>query len=412
MPKQEDTILLIRKMIAENNEEPNWPEIGKAIGRSAEAARSYYRRHSEKYVSDYSEKNSVQINEDGTQVSDRLVLICEEERKDPRRLLELHNYDPDKWVVIESTDNLWHMQSGNEDGSNALLYQSKIRVKPNTELSLEIVERWFDEFNDGVRAKPSKPKGYSNDGDVLEINLADLHKGKRVPYDRHDLGENIRYTVSDIINRTAGKKFSKIILVLNGDTFHFDGKSRMTTSGTKLETDGSTALEIYDDVISMLIWIIDSLAEIAPVDIIVIPGNHDWFVSYTLARSLDLFYKLDNNVIVDTSHRPRKWRIIGCTLVGWMHGEMSKTNATGWLMSEAREEWGKTIYAEVHAGHWHSQQTIEKNGMVLRYLPSMTGTDEWHYDKGYVGSVRATVSFVWGLSEGLKEMWYTNILTS
>ena len=64
-------------------------------------------------------------------------------------------------------------------------------------------------------------------------------------------------------------------------------------------------------------------------------------------------------------------------------------------------------YAEVHAGHWHSQTTAEKNGMVLRYLPSITGTDEWHYNKGFVGAVKATVSFVWG-DTGLKEIWHTN----
>ena len=406
---QQETIELINSLILQNDGEPDWVSIGEEIGKSPEAARSYYRRHADKYPSIKS-KNSISINADGTQTSDRLILISEEERKSPRRLLELHNYDPDKWVITNSIDNLWHGQKSHKQGGGLLIhYQSKITVKPATDITMETVQSFFDNL-DHPTAKPIKPKQYAPDGEVLEIALADMHKGSRSPYNEsNSVEDKFRYTINDIVSRCGNRKFSKIYFVLGGDNAHFDTKSRTTTAGTQLDTDGLTATEIFKALLDLYYWGIDCLRQIAPVEVICLPGNHDWLVSLMIAMTIEAYYKDCQDVIVDTDQRPRKWRIVGCSLIGWMHGEMSKTNASSWLMAEARDDWGKTKYAEVHAFHYHSQTMAEKNGMILRYLPSMKETDEWEYEKGFVGSVKATVSFVWGFEEGLREMWYTNV---
>jgi len=120
-------------------------------------------------------------------------------------------------------------------------------------------------------------------------------------------------------------------------------------------------------------------------------------------------YRNYPNVLVDASHLSRKFRKIGNNLVLWNHGDMAKQNAYSLIQREARKEFGETKYAEIHSGHFHSQQTVEKDGVIIRYLPTTTPTDVWHYENGYTGNTESTTSFLWDKNLGLREIWYSNL---
>ena len=111
------------------------------------------------------------------------------------------------------------------------------------------------------------------------------------------------------------------------------------------------------------------------------------------------------NIEIETLSRT--WRTWGDCLIGFAHGDMQKKRLGQWLHQEAREEYGKSKWAEMHVGHIHHQVTQEENGIILRHLPTITPDDKWHYDKGFVGSVRGTICFVWDKKAGLREQWYT-----
>lgn len=357
---------------------------------------------------DKENRETVTINSDGSHTSDRLVLMMEEESKSPRRLLELHNYDPDKWILIDATNNLWHMkESWMAGGGNALLYQSKIRCRPigGNDFSWENIEALLASLPE-IELPKIAPLQYDPEGEILEICLADLHTGKKNFYDYTDIEQAVEVVISDILMRCKGKKISKIYLVPLGDILHFDTKKRSTTAGQPLEYDGSSVQEMYEKALVIMIRVIHALQGVAPVEYIHIPGNHDYVLSFTLAKALQFYFKSDENVTIDTGHLSRKWRLMYNTLIGWAHGDMAKSNAQSWLMVEAREDWGKAKFAEVHTAHLHSQHVTEKNGLILRHVPSLNGTDEWHYGKGYVGSQKATVSFVYD-QRGLREIWNT-----
>jgi len=40
-------------------------------------------------------------------------------------------------------------------------------------------------------------------------------------------------------------------------------------------------------------------------------------------------------------------------------------------------------------------------GMVVRTLLSISGTDNWHYRKGYINKFRAGEAFLWDTDEGM-----------
>ena len=350
---------------------------------------------------------SSELKQDGTYFSDKLVEMSEEDKRSPKRMLELHNLDPELWEVYLVRNNLWHSQRKDDKG-RLLLYQSRLTAKPkqNKSITFEDVDKFFE--NHKYQSKINIKKYKDNNEKVLEIAVADMHNGK-LPYLNDDsVQDNFYYTISEILNRSKGKNISKIYFTPMGDTSNFDNINGTTTSGTSV-SNNKTLQTVFDETTNMFIDAIEQLSNISEVEVLHIPGNHDLGFSYYLIKSLEMYFRKYNGIKIDTDHKIRKFKVIGNTLLGIGHGNISKANSSGWLQVEAREEWGKTKYSEIHYGHIHSQNTTEKNGTIVRYLPSMSPTDNWHYEKGFVGAVRSTCCFLWDLEKGLEEQWYINI---
>jgi hypothetical protein len=75
----------------------------------------------------------------------------------------------------------------------------------------------------------------------------------------------------------------------------------------------------------------------------------------------------------------------------------------------ASEDWGNTTTREWLIVLLHSESVTEKNGVVVRRIPSLTGSDQWHYKSGYVTSKKRTMAFIYDKEEGLTETHYVNI---
>jgi hypothetical protein len=40
-------------------------------------------------------------------------------------------------------------------------------------------------------------------------------------------------------------------------------------------------------------------------------------------------------------------------------------------------------------------------GTVIRMIPSIAGTDQWHYKKGYIKNYHAAESYLWDANHGV-----------
>ena len=355
-------------------------------------------------------KETIEIKEDGSIFSDRLVEICESDLKNPEKMLIAHGFEVDKWVIVSCKNNLWHGMR-TKDRGRIILYQSKLVVKPivDSGLTLADIDDFFNKasFNIEKKKRQSIP---NKSGNVLEINLADLHIGAlAISEDENSsLSEKCFRVVDDIIERTKDMKIEKILLVQLGDIFHFDTFTTTTSRGTHMSTDRSFP-SMFDEGVNIMIEMVERLTAVAPVEIINIFGNHDKITSYTLGKSLEFYFKDRKDVEVDTSHLSRKARVFGKCLVVWAHGDMPKKSIFSLPQKEFRKEFGETEYAEIHAGHFHSQSTQEKDGSIVRYLPSMSNLDGWSYEQGYTGGLKSTISFLWNMDDGLKAIWFTNV---
>ena len=53
----------------------------------------------------------ISINRDGSQTSNALLQLSEEQIKTPKLLLEAHGYDNDMWELVNSKNSMWHQNS-------------------------------------------------------------------------------------------------------------------------------------------------------------------------------------------------------------------------------------------------------------------------------------------------------------
>ena len=356
-------------------------------------------------------KSSVKINEDGTQLSDKLIMISENDSKNPDFILNAHGYDPEYWVLVNAISNYWNGMRP-KDAGLLTLAQSKITVRPKTnkDFSLSDIDKFFSNYKHIPVKSNYEPKGYDINGVIVEINIADIHIGNAEHSKTHEtIEDRVNYVIEDILKRVGNIKVKSFYLVQLGDVLQYDTEGRTTTGGTRITYNGDSNSTIFDKAASVLINAVEKLKNIAPVELICIYGNHDRILSYGLSKAIEFYYRNDKYVSVDAGHDTRKFRKFGNNLVFWQHGDMSKKNLKSILYREAREEYGQTRFAEIHCGHWHHQQTMEEDGMIIRYLPSLTSADEWHQLSGYVGAVMSVCSFVWDLETKLRDIWFSNI---
>lgn len=403
-----------------------WESLNNKYGKpfvSGEAWRNFVRRELKKRniappcADPKVEKQNriVEIKKDGTQVSTKILEMSENQLKDVNYLLMQHDYCPKSWELVSARNNIWNAYS-KQDGIQTL-YSSRIVAKPRLTISFEEIKEHFYELDRRYKSPVHKPTRYDPDGKMLELNLADLHLGKLAwvgdageNYDYKIARDRFFYVINDVITRTKHYKFNKTLFVFTNDFFHFDNLDTTTSANTRMDSDLRWQ-KLYRIGVEMLIEGIDLLAQYSPVETFYIASNHDKMTSYYAICELAAWFRHNENININTEAQGRKYVEFGNVLLGFTHGSYERRTKVGKLMPiEAREAWGRTLYHEVHAAHFHSEQAVkEENGIIVRYISSPTGTDNWHYEKGFVGAVKKAQSFIWDKEIGLTDIIHTVI---
>lgn len=383
--------------------------------------KEYKARHAQQTQDDF-ERSSMEYKSDGSIISEKFITIRDGDEMTPEFILEAHGLKVSAWEVVSYKNNFWNTQI--KGGAKQISYQSKLTARPAKEhISLDHIDEFFmgRKFN----KPPTKALNYDPSGEVLEIDLPDIHSGllawrmeSGADYDLHIMQERFYQCAYDITDRCKHKKLKKIIVATLGDLLHFDNDNQTTTKGTFQQADGRLS-KIFDFTLEMLINFLTILGDIAPVEVIYMPGNHDRVVGYMLLKSLEMAFRSDDRFEFDTTPNPHKYRLVGCTLIGWTHGDMQKQNMPNWLQNQARKEYGESKYAEIHAGHFHSLTTkevrrdfVQENevgGVIVRYLPTICNASYWENQQGYTSAIKTMMCFLWNENTGLREMWYSNV---
>jgi len=263
-------------------------------------------------------------------------------------------------------------------------------------------------------SKPHAPHPKPDRGSKLvEIDLFDVHFGKLAwglesgnNYDVKVAERLYRYAIEKALERTAHYKVDRFLFPVGNDFFNVNGMAAMTFNGTPQQEDlrwkktFSRGWKLVKDSI-------ERLAEVAPVDVIVIPGNHDFESAFYLGEVLSAVFSKDKRINVDNSPPVRKYYHWGSNLIGFTHGKDEKITDLPLIMATEDRRFSASRNCEWHIGHTHRKKeysfvtAVDNKSVLVRILRALTYTDQWHHQNGYITRYKAGEVYVWDRSEGI-----------
>tara|TARA_R110000744_G_scaffold3434_2_gene13134 strand:+ start:4019 stop:5293 length:1275 start_codon:yes stop_codon:yes gene_type:complete len=374
------------------------------------------RRHASKVVKDSATADeSYQWNESDSTASVRYTTSNKIETLDDA--IAFSRVDTDTWEVERWTFNKWETTI---EGVRTPLIQVKVWFKKIKEDDASVNDIRKEIIEDIKKHAPKYEYINYNfktkERNLLELNLFDVHFGKLAWHeessDNYDLKiatQRVYDAVDGLLDKARGYDFERIVLPTGNDLFNADKDYPFssTTAGTPQHEDARWQ-RTFRTVRQVMCEVIEKLQLIAPVDVPIIPGNHDKTKCFFLGDSLEGWFHNNPQVYVDNSPKVRKYYKYGDNLIGYTHGDKEKIIDLPLIMAqEVPEMWANTIHREFHLGHYHQKKdmkwlsTQEYKGVVIRLLRSLSGTDAWHYEKGYVGGSRSAEAFIWNNRGGV-----------
>lgn len=224
------------------------------------------------------------------------------------------------------------------------------------------------------------------------VPLADLHMGRygrdgngQATYSRGGAKSRlIGVTQESIARLTLRGRPESVTLVMLGDGLDVDTAGGTTTKGTPQVTDGDAELALRDWFELCRAWV-DAWRAVAPVTILVIPGNHDRLISAALRAGLVGWFRGVDDVRVESSLDHRQYIVCGDALFLFLHGDMGGPRDWAEIMArEVPSAWGACPHRYVCYGHFHFAHTsVGKSGVEHILCPSLSGQSIWEASKGF-----------------------------
>lgn len=319
-----------------------------------------------------------------------------------------------KWVIVDG-----QVVTGEVNDSGKLLVQPIFTVKVWLERKTPEIRNQLvvdDLKKDAIRFVPKYPKiryHKNNDGLLYEICAFDLHLGKLTWAE--ESGENsdlktqtkrITEIFEKLISYSRNYPIERILIPFGGDFYNTDNKFDTTTAGTP-QSEDTRYQKTFRAGRILATNLIDMCSQIAPIDVLVLSGNHDEQKAFYLGDALSCWFHNNPNVNINNEAKRRKYYAYGKNLVMFVHGSEEKLNKLPGIMAmEVPDLWAASTYREVHSGDKHHREDIlfkthEDQGVVVRILSSPSPIDAWHASKGFIGALQGAESFLWHKDDGI-----------
>jgi len=323
-------------------------------------------------------------------------------------LLVYAQVDTSVWEVERQVINKWEVGARNPATGEILtspLFQIKIWLRRKVvETSLkDLTQSLLAEFKKEAPVRPARVHSLGGGG-MLEISIMDLHYGKLCwgeecgrDYNPEIAEKMFSDALEDLLARSSGLKPEKILFPCGNDFYHTDVLGRTTTAGTPQDS-AIVWKQAFVQGWTLLAKAIERLSSVAPVQVVVVNGNHDVQSAFHLGEVLKAWFRTSGDVSVDNSPAQRKYVTHHQCLLGLTHGSEEKHSNLGLLLATERPtDWARSPSAtrEWHVGHFHAKKSlkllpaIDVGGVLVRVVPSLCPPDAWHASKGYGGRLAA-----------------------
>lgn len=346
----------------------------------------------------------------------KIVNLPPKIKEKPEEVLKVLGYNPDEWEIIYITFSNWQQHTKKQTTKN--LYAVKFKLKPTIkELTttdyLEIAKEVFSKEIKPIKLLKKEVKKL-DDNLLIECPGIELHLGKLGWYG--ETGENYDYKIAserfnqiirEMIATQNITKASNLFMSIGNDFFNTDTITYTTTKGTPQQNDVRwkkmflIGLELYKNAL------IELRNHFNKIDLNLVAGNHDEMSSFYLYIALQQYFKDDDVINFSNDLKKTQCYLFGKCTIFTNHGDTNLKRLIKSIPAEFHEEWGKSLYRELHLGHLHKEVVVDdESGMITRRIGSPTGTNEWHYSERYVGAVQKHQLFLWHKEKGLLTCQY------
>jgi hypothetical protein len=343
---------------------------------------------------------------------------CSREITSLDQLLQFTKVDLSVWEVERYVVNKWEMgyKDKNDEADKLPLFQVKAWLKKRIVVNQtrELIKEMLKQFAQQAPKRPAivRDCALRTEGHLLEISIFDLHLGKLcwAPESGENYDAKIAQSVFStalerLISRAKGFPIGRIVFPVGNDFFNVDNAAQTTTAGTPQHEDVRYQKSFVAGR-KLMVDAILRLREIAPVDVVMVSGNHDTERIFYLGDTLEGWFNKTPGVTVNNAPTLRKYYAFGKCLIGYTHGHNEPHKNLPLIMATEKPElWAVAKFREIHLGHWHHKKEIfwqpveEQNGVRVRIIPSLCPADAWHRMKGYDG-LRAAEAFLWHPEHG------------
>lgn len=352
-------------------------------------------------------------------------------------LVAFHEIDTEVWEADTVTTNYYEQGAKLPSGEvvKTPLHQIKARFKRKqvSDERLDRIKKQLAEIAEAVTHAASRhsPKGdalsdfqvMSREGLEVELMITDLHLGKiGFDYDAMDYNWSVKEcedaymaVIDDTLNRLKGERIRRFILPTGNDLLNIDNAAGTTTRGTQ-----QLAPEFWETLFMrsarMVNVAIERLQATAPVKAIFVRGNHDSQSVFALGEQIAATYRHHHKVEVDNGFQKRKYHAMENVLLGFFHFDNVKPSQAHSSIVADVPHLAYKRHKAIHGGHYHKNLKRlmqpfdvkdEAYGIEVEVCPSLSPTDQWHYNNLFVGNLRRSKTFVWSPTDGLlDEMYY------
>jgi len=306
-----------------------------------------------------------------------------------------------------------------EEQTKVSMYGFRFRLQPREGYQKadfrEELLRQIEDRAPAYKANIIQPKS----GNLMRLLIPDSHLGKDGFQSHWGIDEAVRRVltvVSEFVDLAKEHRVERICLPLGHDLLHID-QEHVSRSGTLHTTSSGTPVERSHPWSALFLVgselgsaIIRSCLEVAPVDILVVPGNHSGRSEFGVGRVLVSEFKNSPDVNIDLGVDIEKYStLISRIMAGetseiesglsfdryyewgvnaWMdtHGDHCAFNDLPLNFAiQNGALWGRSIWREVNTGHKHLSKTRpvgfatnEKGQCTVRISPSLSPQDAWH----------------------------------
>lgn len=381
-----------------------WAQVGAPFGLSADVVRLRVTRYCEREGVGQSDAPYEQMSVRETSTGNLVAQIDRSRRiQTLDQLIEAAEIDLDQWEPYLPKVKSWQgyaKVNGELTTEQLFAVSCSFRpLKPLVDAKAIIAALAEDMKAHAPRyKKPIYPK--VTDPHLLEVCIADHHFGLLAwgeecgdDYDSDLADAILDRALDDLLAYATRFEVEQILIPLGNDWMHtdqtVDGKGGATTAGTQQDVD-TRWQKMYRRAVKAAVRMIERLRAIAPVEVVIIPGNHDRERMFTLGMVLEAQFSRDDAVTIRNEVAPRHYVRYGNTLIGIAHGDSEKPKDLPVIMAtEAPGDWAATSHREWHTAHTHGKRETqyvavdEDHGIRIRVMPSMVARDSWHAAKGY-----------------------------